>query len=248
MISLPTAVTKAIFDLIWDLIRDGNISSPLSDRPPNVEQGIEMHHVNSENRPNNRRSSRSNDTNLVRRPKTLPTEQDVHEDVIQNQGVLAASPEIVSFTTYLKEHFDNTKLRPVVDKFITKFPTVSAALRRLPYALLPFAFSQFILVEALSYTGWINLFSSWLVTVVGFSLPATVFVVGITSVILCNASGTNIGATILLVKILKSSNFAGREGLPARVETAGMLALAVGSNIGAVSFTFSASLAGILFV
>ena len=75
-------------------------------------------------------------------------------------------------------------------------------------------------------------------------IPATIWVVGVLSVILCNVSGTNIGATILLVKILKHPNFANRPGLPPKVETAGMLALAVGSNIGAVSFTFSASLAG----
>jgi Na+/H+ antiporter NhaD/arsenite permease-like protein len=120
-------------------------------------------------------------------------------------------------------------------------------LKRLPYALLPFAFSQFILVEALAYTGWIAVFSQWLSIVVGFSLPATVFVVGIISVILCNVSGTNIGATILLVKMLQHPNFAGREGTPPKLAIGGMLALAVGSNIGAISLTFSASLAGTAF-
>jgi Na+/H+ antiporter NhaD/arsenite permease-like protein len=100
-------------------------------------------------------------------------------------------------------------------------------------------------VEALSYTGWINVFSNWPALVVGFSIPATIFVVGVLTVILCNVSGTNIGATILLVKILKHPNFANRTGIHPKLETAGMLALAVGSNIGAVSFTFSASLAGI---
>jgi Na+/H+ antiporter NhaD/arsenite permease-like protein len=153
--------------------------------------------------------------------------------------------EIISLSTYLKESFNETKLRSHVDTFIKRFPTFSGTIRRLPYALLPFAFSQFILVEALAYTGWINVLSNWLAIVVGFSIPATIFVVGVLSVILCNVSGTNIGATILLVKILKDSNFAAREDIPPKLEMAGMLALAVGSNIGAVSFTFSASLAGI---
>jgi hypothetical protein len=90
-----------------------------------------------------------------------------------------------------------------------------------------------------------NVFSNWLAIVVGFSIPATIFVVGVLAVILCNVSGTNIGATILLVKILKHPNFADRTDIPPKLETAGMLALAIGSNIGAVSFTFSASLAGI---
>src|SRR5947207_11498303 len=98
-------------------------------------------------------------------------------------------------------------MHPVLDVFIAKFPTFSATTRRLLYALLPFAFFQFILVEALSYTGWINVFSNWLAIVVGFSIPAIIFVVGILSVILCNVSGTNIGATILLEtsKLCKSN-------------------------------------------
>ena len=60
-------------------------------------------------------------------------------------------------------------------------------------------------------------------------------------VILCNISGTNIGATILLTKIVRAAN------LPADSTRAAGIALAVASNIGAVSFVFSASLAGLLW-
>jgi Na+/H+ antiporter NhaD/arsenite permease-like protein len=69
----------------------------------------------------------------------------------------------------------------------------------------------------------------------------TVWLVGVLGVILCNVSGTNIGATILLTKIVHAAQ------LPASSEKAAALALAVSSNIGAVSFTFSASLAGLLW-
>jgi Na+/H+ antiporter NhaD/arsenite permease-like protein len=245
MISLPGAVTKAIFDMIWDLFRDSQSpSSQATEGPRGAEGGIEMHHVNSEQTSRKKRSKEAEETSLTRRTRRTQSSDDQGESSISGDP-RPSSPETLSLPEYLREQFNETKLQPALNAFVTKFPTLSATLKRLPYALLPFAFSQFILVEALSYTGWINVFSNWLAIVVGFSVPATVFVVGVVSVILCNVSGTNIGATILLVKVLRHPNFANREGLPSKVETAGMLALAVGSNIGAVSFTFSASLAGI---
>jgi len=222
MICLPAAVLKAMFDLLWDFFRHKTIG--IAD---GVESGIELHHTN----------------------ETLPRpEPNGFVQTSQSEPALAAletSGDVLSLGSYLKEKFNESKLRSITDSFVDTFPIFSGTLRRLPYALLPFALSQFILVEALSYTGWISVFSQWLAIVVGFSLPATVFTVGVVSVILCNCSGTNIGATILLVKVLKHPNFAERAGIPPKLRIGGMLALAMGSNIGAVSFTFSASLAGI---
>jgi Na+/H+ antiporter NhaD/arsenite permease-like protein len=243
MVSLPAAASKAIFDMVWDLIRDRK-SVPTERRSPAPEDGIEMHHVNSETRSSSRPQKLKRDESSLTRRSARIANLNVDESSPALESTAPTPPEVISLPTYLKERFNKTKLRTVLNAFAAKFPTFSATSRRLPYALLPFAFSQFILVEALSYTGWISIFSTWLAIVVGFSIPATIWVVGIMSVILCNVSGTNIGATILLVKILKHPNFANRPGLPPKVETAGMLALAVGSNIGAVSFTFSASLAG----
>lgn len=248
MISMPAAVSKAMFDLTWDLFRDKPIGG--NDRASRSgEEEIEMHHVNSGELSEARRSRSFDPRQLTHRPKRQPVEADPaptdSEDAAPT-GLYQSptQPEVISLPNYLKEKLDDSKLRVLLKAFVDKFPTFSATLRRLPYALLPFAFSQFILVEALSYTGWIDVFSRWLAVVVGFSLPATVFVVGVVSVVLCNVSGTNIGATILLVKILQHPNFADREGMPPKLLTGGMLALAVGSNIGAVSLTFSASLAG----
>lgn len=51
----------------------------------------------------------------------------------------------------------------------------------------------------------------------------------------------NIGATILLTKVVRAADF------PDHSNRAAAIALAVASNIGAVSFTFSASLAGLLW-
>ncbi|KAJ7856689.1 hypothetical protein B0H14DRAFT_2752436 [Mycena olivaceomarginata] len=124
------------------------------------------------------------------------------------------------------------------------FPTFFTALPRLPFALIPFAFSQFILIEALAHQGWIDVFASWLRHATHRN-PAspypTIWIIGVLGIILCNLSGTNIGATILLTKVVRAAF------LPAHTQRAAAIALAVASNIGAVSFTYSASLAGLLW-
>ncbi|XP_006455270.1 hypothetical protein AGABI2DRAFT_209685 [Agaricus bisporus var. bisporus H97] len=121
------------------------------------------------------------------------------------------------------------------------FPTFFTALPRLPFGLIPFAFSQFILIEALSRQGWIDVFGRWLAIASGGEMHATVWLVGVMGVILCNIAGTNIGATIFLTKIIHQAGF------DASVQRGAAISLAVASNIGAVSFTFSASLAGLLW-
>jgi len=133
------------------------------------------------------------------------------------------------------------------------YPTFHTALPRLPFALVPFAFSQFILIEALSRQGWIDIFAHWLVIVTKRETFKTIWVVGVLGVLLCNASGTNIGATILLTKIVNtaaSSYVPPSSGPEVNIKVflrSAAIALAVASNIGAVSFTFSASLAGLLW-
>jgi hypothetical protein len=127
-------------------------------------------------------------------------------------------------------------------KLAAHFPTFFTALPRLPFGLIPFAFSQFILIEALEHQGWINIFARWLVIASNKQMMPVVWLVGVFGVILCNVSGTNIGATILLTKIIRASDFSESTARAAAVS------LAVASNIGAVSFTFSASLAGLLWV
>jgi Na+/H+ antiporter NhaD/arsenite permease-like protein len=133
------------------------------------------------------------------------------------------------------------------------YPTFHTALPRLPFALVPFAFSQFILIEGLSRQGWIDIFAQWLVIVTKREMFKTVWVVGVLGVLLCNASGTNIGATILLTKIVNTAALSyvpPSSGPEVNIKTflrSAAIALAVASNIGAVSFTFSASLAGLLW-
>jgi len=70
---------------------------------------------------------------------------------------------------------------------------------------MPFAFSQFILIEALAYQGWIYVFSTWLLRATHREIYRTIWLIGVIGVILCNINGTNIGATILLTKVVRAA-------------------------------------------
>ncbi|KAF8965473.1 hypothetical protein BDZ97DRAFT_1659000 [Flammula alnicola] len=134
--------------------------------------------------------------------------------------------------------------------FATRFPTFYTAFPRLPFALVPFAFSQFILIEALAHQGWIDIFARWLVIATGRMMYPTIWIIGVLGVIMCNLSGTNIGATILLTKVVRAATVSAPPDTNvnlAAFNRSAAIALAVASNIGAVSFTFSASLAGLLW-
>ncbi|KAJ3512651.1 hypothetical protein NLJ89_g3407 [Agrocybe chaxingu] len=134
--------------------------------------------------------------------------------------------------------------------FSAHFPTLYTAFPRLPFALVPFAFSQFILIEGLAHQGWIDIFARWLVAASGRQMYPTIWLVGVLGVVLCNISGTNIGATILLTKVVRAASISAPPDTDVNLEAfnrSAAIALAVSSNIGAVSFTFSASLAGLLW-
>ncbi|OXC64368.1 hypothetical protein AYX13_06184 [Cryptococcus neoformans] len=127
------------------------------------------------------------------------------------------------------------------------FPTVKRIISHLPLALVPFAFSFFILVEGLQHTGWIALFGRWWGDWerVG-GVAGSVWLMGVLSIIGCNIFGTNIGATILLARIIQSWATT-QTAVSDRSLYSAVFTLAVGSNFGAYSFVFSASLAGLLW-
>ena len=247
-IVLPFAVTKFIFDLSWDHYRftHGRLDSP---------------------KPTNESSQEDRVFTQLKRALTMPSDiervlasgpsiasEGTVERLIQNgslplavapKGSNGDSPEAISADGRAKTRLFATQR----DKFDAKyaslaahFPTFFTALPRLPFGLIPFAFSQFILIEGLSHQGWIDIFATWLVKATHRQIIPTTWLVGILGVILCNVAGTNIGATILLTKVVHAA-----PDFPASSARAAAIALAVASNIGAASFTFSASLAGLLW-
>ncbi|KAF7368938.1 CitMHS domain-containing protein [Mycena venus] len=126
-------------------------------------------------------------------------------------------------------------------KLAAHFPTFFTALPRLPFALIPFAFSQFILIEALAHQGWIDVFASWLRHATHRN-PAspypTIWIIGILGIIFVQPLWNQYR---LLTKVVRAAV------LPPHTQRAAAISLAVSSNIGAVGFTFSASLAGLLW-
>ncbi len=69
------------------------------------------------------------------------------------------------------------------------FPTVTAVLAHLPFALVPFAFAMFVLVQALVTKGWVEVFAyGWDHWVEKTGTVGSIGGMGFLSVILCNVS------------------------------------------------------------
>lgn len=148
------------------------------------------------------------------------------------------------------------------------FPTVTAVVSHLPFALLPFAFAMFVLVQGLVTKGWVPVFAyGWDHWVNKTGTIGAIGGMGFVSVILCNASpsshlphspiltsdqfaGTNIGTTILLCRIIQAWQEIHRLNLlpiTNRTFWGTVYSMAIGVNYGAFSTAFSASLAGLLW-
>lgn len=133
--------------------------------------------------------------------------------------------------------------------FRRTFPTVSSIVPRLPFPLVLFALSFFILVRSLET--WIGIWARWwAIYVARTGLAGAIFMLALLSVVGSNFCGTNIGSAVLWQQVLVEWKRAARaEGgdVDQRILYASMLTLATGCNYGAYSFTFSASLAGLLW-
>ncbi|KAK3374209.1 putative arsenite efflux transporter ArsB-like protein [Lasiosphaeria ovina] len=131
------------------------------------------------------------------------------------------------------------------------FPTVTAVVTHLPFALVPFAFSMFVLVQALVTKGWVEVFAhGWDHWVDKTGTVGAIGGMGFLSVVICNFTGTNIGASILLSRVIQAWQAIHAENLipiSNRTFWATVYAMALGVNYGAFSTTFSASLAGLLW-
>ncbi|KAK1953562.1 arsenite efflux transporter [Colletotrichum sublineola] len=131
------------------------------------------------------------------------------------------------------------------------FPAASIVLSRLPFALVPFAFAMFILVEALVRKGWVSLFAyGWDEWVQKTGVMGAISGMGFLGVFLSNFTGTNIGTTILLCRIIQAwvqiTESEGRT-ISDRTFWGAVYSMALGVNFGAFGSVFCASLAGLLW-
>ncbi|KAK3315588.1 hypothetical protein B0H66DRAFT_628783 [Apodospora peruviana] len=130
----------------------------------------------------------------------------------------------------------------------TTFPSATVVVSHLPFPLVPFALPMFILVQALVSTGWILEFAhGWDQWVRKTGTVGAIAGMGFLSVILSNFAGTNIGAAVLLSRILQEwAQIHAENGMAisSRTYWGTVYALAIGVNYGAFSLSFGASLAG----
>ncbi|KAI2614958.1 hypothetical protein GGR54DRAFT_312213 [Hypoxylon sp. NC1633] len=152
------------------------------------------------------------------------------------------------------EHGRTTLVSLVADAYRWSqetFPTATAVLNHLPFALVPFAFSMFVLVQALVTKGWVPVFAyGWDHWVNKTGTVGSVGGMGFLSVILCNFAGTNIGTTILLSRVIQAwqkIHQINGTSISNRTLWATIYSMALGVNYGAFSTAFSASLAGLLW-
>lgn len=245
MISLPFAAGKFLFDLGWDHYRYSRGIPMLGrglpkavgeevDEGPAVEKHQHMEDGPSRHfSPTDVKFPPDEVTPVGSHSTTHKIESETEPQSLPTAAAKTKMPNIFSW--------HRSYMVGLHHQLNEHFPTFFTALPRLPFALVPFAFSQFILIEALNHQGWVNVFANWLVRASHNQVHPTIWLIGVLGIILCNISGTNIGATILLTKVVRAA------ALPYDANRAAAIALAVASNIGAVSFTFSASLAGLLW-
>ena len=87
------------------------------------------------------------------------------------------------------------------------FPTVTAVLAHLPFALVPFAFCMFVLVEALVTKGWVPVFAyGWDHWVNKTGTIGAIGGMGFLSVILCNVSPSSNKVSFLPLMLARHSS------------------------------------------
>ncbi|KAF9583893.1 hypothetical protein BGW38_008194, partial [Lunasporangiospora selenospora] len=139
---------------------------------------------------------------------------------------------------------DNNNSTVRTNAFERRFPLLHAIAIRMPWAILPFTFSMFIMVEGLSHSGWIAIFASWATKLVPNYIAAT-YAIGFVSVLLCNIFN-NVPMTILVARILQHPNFTTSPLATPEVVKGCLFGLIVGSNLGACT-TLISSLAGLMW-
>jgi hypothetical protein len=184
--------------------------------------------------------------------RTHPREEDpgTHGEPASANAV----PEDAPSPTHSKQHATLVSLSTDAYRWCQEtFPTATAVLTHLPFALVPFAFAMFVLVQALVTKGWVPVFAwGWEHWVRKTGVVGAVGGMGFLSVILCNFAGTNIGTTILLSRVIQAWEEIHRQHpdrgfIEDRTFWATVYAMALGVNYGAFSTAFSASLAGMLW-
>ncbi|KAG0179101.1 hypothetical protein DFQ28_003823 [Apophysomyces sp. BC1034] len=134
------------------------------------------------------------------------------------------------------------RLQDSIGWVTTQLPTASAVIRRLPWTILPFTLGMFVLVEALSDTGWVSIFATGL-SVITRNYITAVYGMAAISIVACQLLN-NLPMTILFTRIIQHPHFVTHVHSDVVMQGV-LLGLIMGSNIAACG-TLVGSLAGIM--
>lgn len=241
MVTAPAGILAFIFDLGSDWWQH-------KDRHAAREQGLSDQAADM--RPISRTGSRGPSTRG--RPESTSEQEKPRTDELgygPSTDTSPASPTIRNKDVTPIAESDSMSLFSLLRSFRRRFPGTTLTVTRLPIPLLPFAICEFILVRGLDQRGWMHVFAQGFSNACSTPL-ATVFFFGfVSAAFLCPLAGTNIGATIILVEIIRNPAFSNAPSTRAepRIMSAAIYATAMGSNLGAFSYTFAGSLAGLLW-
>ncbi|KAI7874890.1 hypothetical protein K492DRAFT_168747 [Lichtheimia hyalospora FSU 10163] len=252
MVTLPFAIIMLIRDIWYDLYGSKHQEKEFKKPQP---------------MPASQRADTGDQSTMIELGDVFQHDEDEGNDLgtpIRNRNntttTIDPSPSIMIETATIDTHLEPTKKNsndddndvkdmlkrtPKWSRFFWRhLPGVSSVIARMPWTILPFALSMFVLVEGLSEVGWIAIFAKGL-HVVTVHYAATVFGVMGISILACQLLN-NLPMTILFTRILQHPNFDQGQQLPPVVVQAAVLGLVVGSNLGAC-LTLVGSLAGIMF-
>jgi len=119
----------------------------------------------------------------------------------------------------------------------SKIPTV---LKRMPWKIAPFLIGLFVIVESLASSGWTDMLAVQL-SKVSTNIVVAVFTIGFLSSLAAGLMN-NHPMTIFFVKTLQNPSFS----VPQTAKFGAMLALVIGSNLGA-NFMLTRALAGLMW-
>jgi hypothetical protein len=204
LVTVPPAIIVFIRDVLYDLRRyrrqvrkvEGD-PAPTVEKPPatdsaDIEMGTRERPVAEAVEPQYPTGMLSHQTS---RTLIVPQEDKGGELTPQNQ----ATKDLV------KPEVESNKSSPS-NILYQMFPTVISILKLMPFSLVLFSLSMFILVQGLGVNGWVDVWAHWWGAWVNRTgAVGTVFGMGLVSCILCNVRRSFISQFLLLTDNLSLS-------------------------------------------
>ncbi|PVG04256.1 hypothetical protein CPB86DRAFT_771660 [Serendipita vermifera] len=246
LVTVPPAVIVFIRDVLYDLRRYRKQVRKVEENPvPIVEKPAD---IELDTRKRQASDIEMANETVEAYPPTGMLSHQTSRTLIVPQEELGGTMDLQTRPTEspAKLEVETTKVHPEPNILFRMFPTVISILKLMPFSLVLFSLSMFILVQGLGVNGWVDVWAHWWrAWVHRTGAVGTIFGMGLVSCILCNIFGTNIGATILLARVLQT--WIESSSPSPRIKDGAIFALALGSNYGAFTFSFPASLAGLLW-